>query len=130
MAVVSAIIPVFNAASTLGQSIDSVLASRWECELEVIVIDDGSTDSTPAIARSYGEGITYIRQPKSGVAAARNRAVQESHGEYIAFLDADDYWLAADFGRPWALWPRIQGLAWRFLTTSRLVARMTLHDDY
>jgi glycosyltransferase involved in cell wall biosynthesis len=94
MVLVSAIIPVLNAESTLAQSLDSALACRSECELEVIVIDDASTDATPAVARAYGDRITYIRQDRSGAAAARNRAVRQSHGQYIAFLDADDYWLA------------------------------------
>jgi glycosyltransferase involved in cell wall biosynthesis len=89
---ISAIIPVFNGAATLGQAIDSVLAQS-SCGLELIVVDDGSTDSTPAIIESYGDRVQHIRQSNAGPAAARNAGVREARGEYLAFLDADDQWL-------------------------------------
>jgi len=89
---VSAIIPVFNGSATLRQAIDSVLHQR-EVNFELIVVDDGSTDSTPAIIESYGDRIQRITQSNKGPAAARNLAVRSARGEYLAFLDADDQWL-------------------------------------
>jgi glycosyltransferase involved in cell wall biosynthesis len=89
---VSAIIPVFNGAATLRQAIDSALA-QGSGRLELIVVDDGSTDSTPAIIESYGTHIRQIRQSNAGPAAARNAGVRNAQGQYLAFLDADDRWL-------------------------------------
>jgi glycosyltransferase involved in cell wall biosynthesis len=89
---VSAIIPVFNGSATLRQAIDSVL-DQGSCSLELIVVDDGSTDSTPAIIESYGAQVQQIRQSNAGPAAARNAGVRSARGEYLAFLDADDQWL-------------------------------------
>ncbi|MBV8055731.1 MAG: glycosyltransferase family 2 protein [Deltaproteobacteria bacterium] len=89
---VSAIIPVFNGSATIRQAIDSVL-EQSSCGLELIVVDDGSTDSTPAIVESYGARVQQIRQANAGPAAARNAGVRSASGEYLAFLDADDRWL-------------------------------------
>lgn len=90
---VSAIIPVYNGEATIAEAVDSALALAGECDLEVIVVDDGSTDSTCDILQTYGDRIRVIRQANLGVSAARNHAVRESRGEYLAFLDADDLWL-------------------------------------
>jgi glycosyltransferase involved in cell wall biosynthesis len=89
---VSAIIPVFNGSATLREAIDSVL-DQGSHGLELIVVDDGSTDSTPAIIDSYGGRIRQMRQSNAGPAAARNAGVRNARGEYLAFLDADDRWL-------------------------------------
>jgi glycosyltransferase involved in cell wall biosynthesis len=88
---VSVIIPTYNAAEFIAEALDSVLAQTYD-DLEVIVVDDGSQDSTADIVSEYA-GVTLIRQSNSGAAAARNRALQEATGDYIAFLDADDLWL-------------------------------------
>lgn len=98
MVKVSAIIPVFNGSATLRQAIDSVLHQRG-VDFELIVVDDGSTDSTPVIIESYGGSIQRIRQSNKGPAAARNAGVRSARGEYLAFLDADDRWLAGMLGR-------------------------------
>jgi glycosyltransferase involved in cell wall biosynthesis len=90
---VSAIIPVFNGSATLREAIDSVL-DQSSADLELIVIDDGSTDSTPAIIDSYGDRIRRIRQSNAGPAVARNVGARNARGEYLAFLDADDRWLS------------------------------------
>jgi glycosyltransferase involved in cell wall biosynthesis len=89
---ISAIIPVFNGSATLRQAIDSVLQQRG-ADFELIVVDDGSTDSTAVIIESYGERIQRIRQSNKGPAAARNAGVRSARGEYLGFLDADDRWL-------------------------------------
>jgi glycosyltransferase involved in cell wall biosynthesis len=90
---ISAIIPVYNGEATVARAIDSALAQRFDGQLEIVVTNDGSTDSTSAILESYGSRINVAAQPNRGPAAARNRAVAASRGEYLAFLDADDYWL-------------------------------------
>lgn len=92
MSRVSVIIPAFNAQRFLRQAIDSVLAQTYR-DFEVLVVDDGSTDGTAAIAESYGEPVRVIRQPNAGPSAARNRGIRESSSELIAFLDSDDLWL-------------------------------------
>ena len=89
---VSVIVPVYNGASTIRECIDSALAQEYEPK-EVIVVDDGSTDSTPSILRSYGTQIKIIHQENRGLSAARNVGVAASDGEYLALLDGDDVWL-------------------------------------
>src|SRR5262245_50974266 len=88
---VSVVIPTFNAARFLCQAIDSVL-SQTTRDYELLVVDDGSTDTTATIMQRYSGSLRYIRQSNGGVAAARNRGILESVGRYVAFLDADDTW--------------------------------------
>ncbi len=88
---VSVIIPVYNCADFLGQAIDSVLNQTF-MDLEIIVVDDGSTDRTPEVSAQYSDHVTYIRQPNGGNAAARNRGVAAARGRWLCFLDADDLW--------------------------------------
>jgi hypothetical protein len=87
----SVVIPVYNGAATLGRAIDSVLAQSWPAQ-EIIVVDDGSTDASAEVAASYGGVVQLIRQANAGVAAARNRGAAEAHGEWLTFLDADDWY--------------------------------------
>jgi glycosyltransferase involved in cell wall biosynthesis len=90
---VSVVIPAFNAARTLGASIESALAQTLR-PLEIIVVDDGSTDSTAAVARSFANaGVVLVTQRNAGAAAARNGGLQVARGRYVALLDADDLWL-------------------------------------
>jgi len=89
---VSAIIPAYNVEKSLGCAIDSALAQNLP-PAEIIVVNDGSTDSTADVARRYGDRITYIEQANAGQGAARNRGLEIASGRYVAFLDADDYWL-------------------------------------
>lgn len=91
---VSVIIPNYNYARYLRETIDSVLAQTYQ-KIEIIVVDDGSSDASGAILRKYCDQISVIFQRNQGVSAARNNGVAASQGEYIAFLDADDYWLPA-----------------------------------
>jgi glycosyltransferase involved in cell wall biosynthesis len=85
---VSVMIGVYNTAPYLGEAIESVLAQDYE-PLELIVVDDGSTDGSGDVARSFA-GVRVIRQDNAGNGAARNRAVAEASGARYAFLDADD----------------------------------------
>jgi glycosyltransferase involved in cell wall biosynthesis len=87
---VSVIIPVFNGRKYLSQAIESVLAQSYR-PLELIIVDDGSTDGSAAIAQSYKE-TRYIYQSNMGVAVARNTGLAAVKGDFIAFLDADDIW--------------------------------------
>lgn len=90
---VSIIIPAYNIAPWLGRCLDSVLAQSYR-ELEVIVVNDGSTDDTAAIADSYAEKdsrVKVIHKANSGVTSARLRGVAEASGEWIGFVDGDDY---------------------------------------
>lgn len=86
---ITVIIGVYNAARYLGEAIDSVLAQTHR-RVELIVVDDGSTDGSGRIAQSYGMPVRCISQANGGMAAARNRAIPEAQGSYLSFLDADD----------------------------------------
>jgi len=89
---ISVIIPTYNRSWILQDAIDSVL-SQTGCTFELIVVDDGSTDDTPDLLRSYGDRLTVLRQENRGVSAARNMGIRHAAGQLIAFLDSDDYWL-------------------------------------
>ena len=88
---ISVVTPVYNAARYLPEAIASVREQRYE-PLEIIVVDDGSTDSTPETVRSLGSDILYVRQENAGPAAARNRGLRLARGEFVGLLDADDQW--------------------------------------
>ncbi|MGA7180311.1 MAG: glycosyltransferase family 2 protein [Thiobacillaceae bacterium] len=88
----SVIIPAHNSAKTLARSIDSVLAQTWPAH-EIIVVDDASSDETSAVATAFGTQIRYLRREhNSGVSAARNYGVEQANGDWLAFLDADDWY--------------------------------------
>ena len=89
---VSVVIPTYNYARYVSEAIDSVLAQSFE-ELEVIVVDDGSTDQTAEILRAFGGQLCDIRQEHRGLSAARNTGIRAARGQYVAFLDSDDLWL-------------------------------------
>lgn len=88
---VAAIIPSYNSARYLRQSIDSVLSQTYPVA-EIIVVDDGSGDNTRDLVLSYGDRVRYYWQENRGVSAARNRGVRQSSSPWVAFLDADDWW--------------------------------------
>jgi glycosyltransferase involved in cell wall biosynthesis len=89
---VSVIIPVYNYDLYLAEAIESVLSQTYQ-QLEVIVVDDGSTDQSSEVARSFAErGVQYCHQVHAGIGPARNKGVELAQGDYIAFLDADDRW--------------------------------------
>jgi len=82
---------VHNGAETIGKALDSVLSQTYPPH-ETIVVDDGSSDDTEVIVRGYGRDVRYIRQENSGPAMARNRGVELASGDWVAFLDADDWY--------------------------------------
>lgn len=89
---ISVVIPAYNAAATIGQAIDSILTQTYPAH-EVIVVDDGSGDGTGDAVGAYGDRVIYVRQDNAGPSAARNRGVEVASGEWIAFLDADDWYM-------------------------------------
>jgi glycosyltransferase involved in cell wall biosynthesis len=88
----SVIIPTYNCGRFLPEAIESVLAQTLPPH-EVIVVDDGSTDDTPAVAARFAGRIVYHRQVNRGVSAARNAGMDRATGDWLAFLDADDLWM-------------------------------------
>jgi glycosyltransferase involved in cell wall biosynthesis len=87
---ISILIPCHNAAPWIAATLESALAQTWPNK-EIIVVDDGSTDGSAAIAQTYaGRGVLLVTQENRGAAAARNHALRKAHGEFIQFLDADD----------------------------------------
>jgi glycosyltransferase involved in cell wall biosynthesis len=93
-ALVSVIIPAFNAAESIRQTLDSVLAQTYS-KIEVIVVDDGSSDATSTIVKEFAAKdarIRLVQQSNAGVGAARNTGIRKARGKYIAPLDADDFW--------------------------------------
>jgi glycosyltransferase involved in cell wall biosynthesis len=88
---VSVIIPVFNREAFLAEAVESALGQAG-ASLEVIVVDDGSTDGTARVAAQFADRIRYVFQENAGPPAARNRGVSLAGGEFLAFLDSDDLW--------------------------------------
>ena len=96
MPLFSTIIPVFNRPALIRTTLDSVLAQEFT-DQEIIVVDDGSTDDTPATLATYGDRIRVLRQANAGPAVARNLGMRHATGRYLAILDSDDLWF------PWTL---------------------------
>ena len=88
---VSCVVPVYNGEHYLSEALDSILAQTYG-PLEVIVVDDGSTDGSALVCQKYRGRVVYRKQINRGPAVARNHGVSAAHGEFIAFLDADDLW--------------------------------------
>jgi glycosyltransferase involved in cell wall biosynthesis len=96
---ISALIPTYNRRTQVLRAIQSVLSQTVPVD-EIIVVDDGSTDGTlEAIRERYGGAVSVFRQENAGVSAARNRAIREARGEWVAFLDSDDEWLPSKIER-------------------------------
>ena len=91
MAAISVVIPTYNRARLLEDSIDSALSQTRPPD-EIVVVDDGSTDATPEVLARFAPRVRAVRQDNAGEAAARNRGVAEARGPWIAFLDSDDLW--------------------------------------
>lgn len=89
---ISVIIPVYNGERYLSEAIESILAQTYR-PIEVIVVDDGSTDSSAQIVKRFGKSLQYFFQTNSGTGAARNRGINSAAGNFFAFLDQDDLWV-------------------------------------
>ena len=90
-ALVSVVMPVWNSERFVREAIESILAQTYN-PLELIVVDDGSTDGSGQIARSFDQPVRYHRQARAGAAVARNSGIELARGKWLAFLDADDRW--------------------------------------
>ncbi|GAK58176.1 glycosyl transferase family protein [Candidatus Vecturithrix granuli] len=99
---VSVIIPTYNRAAWLKEAIDSVLSQSAQA-IELIIVDDGSTDQTHELVAGYGDQIHYLYQDNQGVSSARNLGIRSSHGQYTALLDSDDLWLPDKLARQIAI---------------------------
>ncbi len=101
---ISVIIPTYNRADFLKEAVQSVLNQHYfrdqdkERRFEIIVVDDGSTDTTAEVVRSFACDISYVYQENRGVSAARNLGLQHARGDFIAFLDSDDLWKRGKIG--------------------------------
>ena len=96
MPLFSVVTPVYNRERLIGRTLESIFSQEWP-DIEIIVVDDGSTDGTRSVLRSYDDRIRLFCQQNEGPGAARNVGIDEAEGEYIAFLDSDDLWF------PWTL---------------------------
>lgn len=105
---VSVVIPVYNGERFLAAAVESALQQTYG-HMEVVVVDDGSSDATPEVLASFGSRLRAIRQENRGVAAARNRGMAAATGELVAFLDADDVWLPEKVERQVAAWRSAPG---------------------
>lgn len=100
---VSVVIPCYNRARHIEKAIDSVFGQTTG-NVEIILVDDGSTDNTrDIIAGKYGDRVRYIYQENQGIPGARNTGIRQARGEYVAFLDSDDYWRPNKLERQLAL---------------------------
>ena len=99
---ISVVIPTFNRAGYLPEAVDSVLA-QGHASLELIVVDDGSTDDTAAVVARCGNAVRYHFQPNRGIAGARNAGAALARGAYLAFLDSDDAWTPGKLARQMAV---------------------------
>jgi glycosyltransferase involved in cell wall biosynthesis len=116
----SVVIPLYNGEASIGATLDSVAAQTWEGSMEVVVIDDGSTDQGPEIARDHAVEPRVISQENTGVVGARRRGIEESRGEYIGFLDADDEWRPTKIAQQMAALEREGGPALSFTRFERV----------
>jgi glycosyltransferase involved in cell wall biosynthesis len=89
---VSCVVPVFNRAAFLADAIASIEAQTWH-PIEIIIVNDGSTDDTASVIAAMGERVRALHQENAGPASARNRGTRAAKGDFIAFLDSDDEWL-------------------------------------
>src|SRR3954469_19019520 len=104
---ISVVMPAYQAERTIGAAVSSVL-SQTEADLELVVVDDGSTDATGAIAQAH-PGVRVVHQENAGVAEARNRGIAEARGELVTFCDADDILLPRHVEALLDMWERRGG---------------------
>lgn len=122
---ISVIVPVYNAGALIDRCLDSVFNQKGEHVIEVILVDDGSTDNSVGLikARKEQDWIRLYQQANSGPSKARNKGIQEARGKYLAFLDADDYWMPDFLNRTFCFLEKnvnaiAVSVAQRHLTTS------------
>jgi glycosyltransferase involved in cell wall biosynthesis len=124
---ISVIMIVRNGANYLAEAIESVLSQSLG-PFETIVVDDGSTDATAAVARQFEE-ISLVHQPPSGIAAARNHGIDLARGELIAFLDHDDVWLESKLEKQLELVREHEGMCFSTTLIERVVDKEGAHPN-
>ncbi|MBE3119755.1 MAG: glycosyltransferase family 2 protein, partial [Candidatus Atribacteria bacterium] len=107
----SVVIPAYNVEVFVARAIQSAL-DQTEKPADIIVVDDGSTDGTAAVVRSFGGIVRYCHQRNGGASAARNRGIREARGAFIALLDADDEWLPSHLAVAAQVFEKHPELAW------------------
>jgi glycosyltransferase involved in cell wall biosynthesis len=110
---VSINIPTYNRAHLIRHALDSVLRQTYP-NIEVVVIDDGSTDATQGVVAEYGDRVRYFHQPNGGLGVARNAALERSTGDCIAFLDSDDEWFDFKLALQMDVFERLPEVAFSF----------------
>jgi glycosyltransferase involved in cell wall biosynthesis len=125
---VSCIVPVFNGERFLAEALQSILDQTHQ-PVEVIVVDDGSTDDTPSVVAAFGDRVRYFHQNNAGPAAARNRGIEESRGEFIAFLDADDLWEKTKLERQLDRFSQIPELAYSVTLTQNFWEEEVMDEE-
>lgn len=90
---ISVIVPVYNGEKFLNEALTTIESQKCRIPIEIIVVDDGSTDKTASVASEFGSKIRYVYRQNGGIGAARNQGIQIARGNYLAFLDADDLWV-------------------------------------
>ena len=108
---VSVIIPTYNCAGLIRETLDSVLTQTYK-DFEIVIVNDGSTDNTLDALSLYGDRIRVISQTNQGRSAARNTGIREAKGDYLAFLDSDDLWLPNKLESQMALLKTTPDLLW------------------
>jgi len=88
---VSCLVPVYNGANYLAETLSNIVEQTWPA-LEIVVLDDGSSDDSAEIADSFGDPVRVVRAPHTGLSGARNQALAEAKADFIAYQDADDLW--------------------------------------
>ena len=131
--IASVIIPVYNEAQTLGDCLASLVRQTGQRQdLEIIVVDDGSTDNTPDVVRGF-PGVRLLRQSRQGPAAARNRGAREARGEIILFTDGDciplDNWLE-EMLAPFHQDPDLIGVKGAYITRQRALTARFVQIEY
>ncbi len=139
---VTVVIPTFNHGRYVVEAVESVLAQTVR-PLQIVVVDDGSTDDTRDRLMPYLDRIEYVYKTNAGLSAARNTGIERARGEWVAFLDADDVWgphktelqlqavaehpkamlVGAADSRQWPLPPLPEKVAWRLITVDDLIFR-------
>ena len=132
---ISVIIPTYNRSEYICDAVDSVLAQTYG-NIEIIIIDDGSTDNTEELLRRYGSKVKYIRQDNAGPSAARNNGIRNARGDLLAFLDSDDIWLSEKLERQIQLMEQSGGIGLvgcgsiTIDSSGRAIARPVIRRNY
>jgi len=125
---VSVVIPAYNAEAHLRRALESVFVQTL-LPLEVIVVNDGSTDRTEEVARSFADRIRYVGQSNAGASIARNRGIELAQGQWIAFLDSDDEWLPHKLDGQAAILRTISELRWCACHADRVYLRRSNQSE-